>query len=219
MAGNAKRRWATALQDLPNDFQLHGMSNLVITAANQVTEADVVTARLGSRFGRMDLTSQLALLAVEPLAGAFDSIGRDRIAICLAARTGSLSTDVEYWKGRDAAGGPSPTLFTYTLPSAAIGEIAIRHRLTGPNLCFVGHSDNVLPEAAELIRCGEADACVCVYVKAVSTSLAGMIAMPAEATSGAAFLRRGDHGLQEWREFDRDMESICANLRPQLAKK
>lgn len=195
------------------------MDKLFITAASTVTEADLRDARLGSRFGRMDLTSQLALLAVEPLAAGFDSLGRERIAICLAARTSSLSTDVEYWKGRDGAGGPSPTLFTYTLPSAAIGEIAIRHRLTGPNLCFVGRSDNVLPEAAEVIRGGEADACVCVYVKAISTDLAGMITMPAEVTSCAVFLRRGDRGLQEWREFDRDMESICANLRPQLAKK
>jgi len=189
------------------------MTRLFITAASVIAEADLRDARLGPRFGRMDLTSQLALLAVEPLAGSFDALGRDRIAICLAARTSSLSTDVEYWKGRDAAGGPSPTLFTYTLPSAAIGEIAIRHRLTGPNLCFVGRSDDVLPEAADLIRRGEADACVGVYVKAISTDLAGMIRMPAGATSCAALLRQGDRGLQEWREFDRDMESICANLR------
>jgi 3-oxoacyl-(acyl-carrier-protein) synthase len=195
------------------------MDKLFITAASTVTGSDLKDARLGPRFGRMDLTSQLALLAVEPLAGGFDSVGRDRIAICLAARTSSLATDVEYWKGRDSAGGPSPTLFTYTLPSAAIGEIAIRHRLTGPNLCFVGRSDDVLPEAAELIRRGEADACVCVYVKAISTDLAGMISLPAEATSCAALIRRGGHGQREWREFDRDMESFCASLRAQLATK
>ena len=198
---------------------LPAMDKLFITAASAVTESDLHDARLGSRFGRMDLTSQLALLAVERLAGGFDSVGRDRIAICLAARTSSLATDVAYWKGRDSAGGPSPTLFTYTLPSAALGEIAIRHRLTGPNLCFVGNSSDVLPEAAELIRRGEADACVCVYVKAISTSLAGIIALPAEATSCAAFLRRRERGLHELREFDRDMESLCASLRAHLATK
>jgi 3-oxoacyl-(acyl-carrier-protein) synthase len=167
----------------------------------------------------MDQTSQLALLAVEPLARFFDSLDRARIAICLAARASSLSTDVEYWKGREAAGGPSPTLFTYTLPSAAIGEIAIRHRLTGPNLCFVGGSGDVLPEAAEWIRRGEADACVCVCVKAISPDLAGLIAMPTAATSCAALLHRSDRGLPAWREIDRDMESLCANLRPQIATK
>jgi 3-oxoacyl-(acyl-carrier-protein) synthase len=167
----------------------------------------------------MDLTSQLALLAVEPLAGCFEEFARDRIAIVLGARTSSLSTDAEFWKGRAAAGGPSPTLFTYTLPSAAIGELAIRHRLTGPNLCFVGPSQDVLPEAADMIRRGEADGCICVYVKAISPALAGMIAMPAVADAGAAFLQRGESGLQPWREIDRDMEGLCANLRPKISTK
>ena len=189
------------------------MNSLFITAASVIAATDLRDAPLGLRFGRMDLASQLALRAVEPLAGGFDSLGRDRIAIVLAAQASSLSTDVEYWKSRDATGGPSPTLFTYTLPSAAAGEIAIRHRLTGPNLCFVGSGLEVLPEAAELIRRGEADACVCVYVKAISTDLAGIITLPAAATSCAVLLRQCDHGLQEWREIDRDMEQICANLR------
>jgi hypothetical protein len=114
------------------------MNKIVITATSQVTEADLKSARLGARFGRLDLSSQLALLTVESLGIDFGKFSRDRIAICLAAKTGSLSTDFDFWQGRDAVGGPSPTLFAYTLPSAAIGEIAIRHRLTGPNLCFVG---------------------------------------------------------------------------------
>src|ERR1035438_8185933 len=105
------------------------MDKIVITAASQVTETDLPNAQLGARFGRLDLASQLALLAVEKLGVNFEPLRRERIAICLAARAGSLSTDVEFWKGRDALGGPSPTLFAYTLPSAAIGEIAIRHRL------------------------------------------------------------------------------------------
>src|SRR5580692_10117366 len=110
------------------------MDKIIITAKTQVTEADLKSVRLGMRFGRLDLSSQLALMAVESLDLDFGKFSRDRIAICLAARAGSLSTDFVYWQGRDAVGGPSPTLFAYTLPSAAIGEIAIRHRLTGPNL-------------------------------------------------------------------------------------
>ena len=192
------------------------MDNLVITAASTVTGDDVRTARLGPRFGRMDLLSQLALLAVEALGVNFDTQPRERIAICLAAKTGSLSTDAEYWKGRDAVGGLSPTLFTYTLPSAAIGEIAIRHRLTGPNLCFVGGSGDVLPEAAELIRCSEADACLCVFVNVVALALAQLIAIPPAAEACAVFLQRGtpmSASLHELGEFDRDMESLCASLR------
>ncbi len=168
------------------------MSNPFISASNTVTSADVAVARLGPRFGRMDLSSQLALLAVEPFAAHFDSVPRDHIAICLAARAGSLSTDAEYWQGRDAAGGPSPTLFTYTLPSAAIGEIAIRHRLTGPGLCFVGGGDELLAEASDLIRRGEADGCVCVTANVVSLALAEMIAAPPAASASAFFVRRSE---------------------------
>ena len=188
------------------------MDKLVITASNIVNADDVRDARLGTRFGRMDLMSQLALLAVEPLAPQFESIARERIAICLAARTSSLATDVEYWKGRDNTGGPSPTLFTYTLPSAALGEIAIRHRITGPPLCFVGSSEVLLAESAELLRSGEVDAAICVSVNAVSPTLADWLALPNSASACAALLRVGDAAGRPVGEFDRDLEALCHYL-------
>jgi 3-oxoacyl-(acyl-carrier-protein) synthase len=186
------------------------MDNLVVTAASMVTDADVPAARLGQRFGRLDLLSQLALLAVESLGLDFDTLPRERIGICLAARAGSLSTDVEYWNGRDAVGGPSPTLFAYTLPSAAIGEIAIRYRLTGPNLCLVGADAAVLSEASDWIRRGEVDACLCVSCDVVSAAAAEMIQTSAAARACALLLKRGGDGLHLLRENDSDMESVCA---------
>src|SRR5580704_4935212 len=114
------------------------MNKVFIAAASSVIEAGLSSARLGPRAGRLHLQSQMALLAVEELGLDFEALPRERIGVCLVATAGSLATDAEYWKHRDAVGGPSPTLFAYTLPSAAIGEIAIRHRLTGPDLCFVG---------------------------------------------------------------------------------
>ena len=188
------------------------MDNLVITAARRATEADLKLARLGPRFGRLDQTSQLALLAVEMLGVNFEALSRERIAVCLAANAGSLSTDLEFWKGREAVGGPSPTLFAYTLPSAAVGEIAIRHRLTGPNLCFVGDSRDVLPEAAELIERGEAEACVCVYCNVISAAAAGLVQSEPAASACAIFLQCGVGGLAVPGEFDRDMETICAKF-------
>jgi 3-oxoacyl-(acyl-carrier-protein) synthase len=166
------------------------MDKIVITAKSQVTEADLKPARLGTRFGRLDLSSQLALLAVELLGVDFEKFPRERIAICLAARAGSLSTDFDFWQGRDAVGGPSPTLFAYTLPSAAIGEIAIRHRLTGPNLCFVGDDKLLLPEATDLIQRGEADGCVCVFCDVINTAAAKMVEVRPAAGAGAFFLTR-----------------------------
>lgn len=189
------------------------MSNPFILAANSVTSADVAAARLGSRFGRMDLSSQLSLLAVEPFAPHFDAFARDRIGIVIAVRAGSLPTDLTYWNGRHAAGGLSPTLFTYTLPSAAIGEIAIRHRLTGPNLCFVGDSHEVLPEAAELLRHDEADACLAVFTHVISPALTQIIPLPEVAQACAVLIGRNGPGWGALGENRRDMETFCANLR------
>lgn len=191
------------------------MSNAFILATSSVTSADVANARLGTRFGRMDLASQLSLLVVEPFAPHFDALARNRIAIVLAAQTGSLPTDVAFWNARNEPGGLSPTLFTYTLPSAAIGEIAIRHRLTGPNLCFIGGSQDVLPEAAELLRTGEADACVAVFTHIVSPALTKMIPAPEVARAVAVLLSRTGPGGTELGENRRDMEALCATLRPQ----
>jgi 3-oxoacyl-(acyl-carrier-protein) synthase len=189
------------------------MSNAFIIATNAVTSADVAAARLGTRFGRMDLASQLSLLAVEPFAPHFDSIARDRIAIVLAARAGSLPTDVAYWSARNEPGGLSPTLFTYTLPSAAIGEIAIRHRLTGPNLCFVGDGHEVLTEAAGLMQSHEADACVAIFTHVVSPALTQKISLPEAAHAYAVFIGPNGPGLAGLGENRRDMETFCANLR------
>jgi len=190
------------------------MDKLVVAAASVVSEADARAARLGTRFGRLDLASRLALLAVESLRVNFDAQPRDRAGICLATRAGSLPTDIDYWDGRDAPGGPSPTLFAYTLPSAAIGEIAIRHRLTGPSLCMVGENTGALAEAVELMRRGEAEACLCVECNLVTPALAELIQLPPAARAWALFLRRSGEGLRALRENDRDVESLCVLLCP-----
>ena len=184
------------------------MDKIFIAAVSLVTEADVRGARLGTRLGRLDLTSRLALLAVESLGVNFDSQPRDRIGICLAARAGSLATDFDFWRGRDLVGGPSPTLFAYTLPSTAIGEIAIRHRLTGPSLCVVGE-DSILSEGRELIQRGEVEACLCISCNVVTPAIAEMIQAVPAARAGAIFLQRGGDRLRELRENDRDIEALC----------
>jgi len=171
------------------------MNDIIVTSARQVTEADLPSSKLVPRSSRLDLASRLALLAVESLSAKFDTMPRDRIAICLAARAGSLSTDVEYWKGRALAGGPSPTLFAYTLPSAAIGEIAIRHKLTGPNLCFVGGDAELLAEARDLIYRGEAEGCVCVSCNIVIAEAAQLIQSSPVIIASAVFVTAGCEGI------------------------
>ena len=191
------------------------MDKIFIPARASASSDELSAARLGPRFGRLDLCSQLAVLAVEKLGIHFELLPRQRIGICLSARAGSLTTDIEYWKGRDAAGGPSPTLFAYTLPSSALGEIAIRHRITGPNLCFFGDSAGLLEEAGHWIRSGEADGCLCVSCEAVSPAAAEMLRAQPAARSCALFLHNerlqpaSSVGAQLLGENDRDIETLC----------
>jgi 3-oxoacyl-(acyl-carrier-protein) synthase len=185
------------------------MDNVVVSAASTVTDADLATAKMGSRFGRMDLLSQLALLSVESLRIDFETMDRSRIGVCMSVCAGSLATDIEYWKGRKQVGGPSPTLFAYTLPSSAIGEIAIRYRLTGPNLCFVGTDAMLLAEARDFIERNEVEGCVCVACNLITAAASELIRVPPKAQARAAFLTRGTIGLA-LQENHRDMESVCA---------
>jgi 3-oxoacyl-(acyl-carrier-protein) synthase len=184
------------------------MDRIFIIAASQAAQGDLRAAHLGGRFGRMDLASQLALLAVESLGVDFDAQPRDRVGLCLGARAGALAADYEFWRGRGAVGGPSPALFAYTLASAALGEIAIRHRLTGPNLCLLG-GGSVLAEAGDWLRRGEVEACLCVECLVVTPAVGEMISAPPAARACALFLRRGGGG-RPWGENERDMEPLCA---------
>ncbi len=185
------------------------MAKVVVSAASTVTDADLPTAKMGSRFGRMDLLSQLALLSVESLGLHFQALDRSRIGVCMSVSAGSLATDIDYWKGRKDVGGPSPTLFAYTLPSSAIGEIAIRYRLTGPNLCFVGTDAMLLAEARDLIDRNEVDGCLCVVCNAITPAVSELLHVPARALARAAFLSRGTNGFP-LEENHRDIESLCA---------
>jgi 3-oxoacyl-(acyl-carrier-protein) synthase len=185
------------------------MNKLSIAAAASVTEAGLKSARLGQRFGRLDLQSQLSLLAVAELKADYSGFADGRVGILFAAGTGSLSTDVNFWNGRDGVGGPSPTLFAYTLPSAAVGEIAIHFKLTGPDLCLVGDGKELLREAADMISRGETDACICVFCEAVTADCGKVIFAPPAAEAHAVLVRRGE-GILELRDFDRDIKSICA---------
>ena len=164
-------------------------ANISITATSSVTAADLPNARLGQRFGRLDLQSQLSLLAVASLKINLDEFANGRTGIVFAASAGSLSTDVNFWDGRNGVGGPSPTLFAYTLPSAAVGEIAIHFKLTGPDLCFVGDGKNLLPEATDLIARGEVDACVCIFCEAVTESCGKIISATPVAKAEAFFVQ------------------------------
>ncbi len=124
------------------------------------------------RFGRLDPLCKCACAAVE-LTGMAAGGGepRDEMAIVLATQFGCLDTDMAFTRSLGQPGGASPKLFSYTLPSTAIGEIAIRYGIKGPNTCICPGPDTTceaLWEGAELIHAGECRSCLCVAADAVS---------------------------------------------------
>ena len=120
------------------------------------------------RFGRMDPLSRLALLAAELLEARLETwpaAVRENVGVCLQTCWGCLSADVEFLRSA------SPSVFAYTLPSTAIGEICIRYLLKGPVLCLTSSrpdGDLALSEAADWLRQGEAEACLCLSCDAIA---------------------------------------------------
>ncbi|HVM60829.1 MAG TPA: hypothetical protein VMV72_08180 [Verrucomicrobiae bacterium] len=139
------------------------------------------------RFGRMDGLSRLALMAVESLGVEFEN--RDEVGVCLETRYGSLGADRQFLRTL------SPSVFSYTLPSTAVGEICIRHKLRGPVLCLLtesGDGRQALEHGQAWLMSGEATSCLCLCADASGDH-------PAEAA--ALYLRESVKVIGSLREL------------------
>lgn len=135
----------------------------------------MISDKLFDRFGRLDLFSKLALAAVETLQLEIPgkNIRHPDMGISLGSQFGSFEVDVNFMRSKKGAGGGSPILFPYTLPSTAIGEIAIRYRIMGPNTCFLAGTDSgllALWEGIYLVESGEVNSCICVGCDGISVT-------------------------------------------------
>jgi hypothetical protein len=94
------------------------------------------------KFFKMDALSKLCFLAAELLLEA----GKDNsnTALYFANSQSSLNTDVKFEATTVGDGIPSPSLFVYTLPNVALGEICIRHKIYGENIFFIGEKDSAI---------------------------------------------------------------------------
>jgi hypothetical protein len=160
------RAWPAPLSDALRHGELEGLHWSLVSATDP------------SRFARMDFMCRLGLMAAELLDAGFDAMPearRDQIGVCVETFTGSLDTDVRFLRT------PRPSLFAYTLPSTLLGEVCIRYRLKGPVLCLVSpdaSGNQAVAEAAEWLRQGDADACLCLSCEALDRETA--VALPDE---------------------------------------
>ncbi|MBN1306842.1 MAG: hypothetical protein JXA18_02925 [Chitinispirillaceae bacterium] len=88
-------------------------------------------------FGKLALPDKLAFSASSLALRGNAPINPENTGIFLGIPRGSLSTDLLY-RESIRGGTPSPALFSATLPSSAVTDIAIYHRIKGPDVVFAG---------------------------------------------------------------------------------
>lgn len=93
------------------------------------------------KFHKMDPLSKLAMLTAEILLKdqLSETTDRSRIGLLLFNRNSSIDADTEHQQLISDIENPlpSPAIFVYTLPNIMLGEISIRHKITGENMCLI----------------------------------------------------------------------------------
>lgn len=94
--------------------------------------------RPNMKFFKMDNLCKLGYVGAEFL---LDGVGLrpGRTAIVLANRSASLDSDCRHRDVIAQSDSASPAVFVYTLPNVVMGEICIRHKITGENSFFIVH--------------------------------------------------------------------------------
>ncbi len=143
-------------------------------------------------FRRLDRPCRALVLAAEAagLSSALPEDARDATAIVVETASGSLDTDLRFARSLQD-GLVVGSLFPYTLASASLGEVALRHRLRGPAICLSireGEEGEALREAGRLLEDGDARFALACCVESVSearpgssSGLRAMVALLAEA--------------------------------------
>ena len=90
------------------------------------------------KFHKMDKLSKLGVLTSELMFRNSDIHSRfssEEIAVILCNSHSSIESDINYINSTNSI--PSPSLFVYTLPNIALGEICIRNNFKGENAFFI----------------------------------------------------------------------------------
>lgn len=124
------------------------------------------------KFHKMDLQCKLGFICTEfALQGTGFIAGNDltKTAIVLSNAASSLETDRQYQHSIDDKSNyfPSPAVFVYTLPNIVIGELAIRHKITGENAFFVSGTfdPDLLVNYTESLFQNGSQAAICGWVE------------------------------------------------------
>jgi hypothetical protein len=142
----------------------------------QDVRRDQVLSKPYVNFGKLMLPDKLAFCAASAVLSNCEPANPETTAITLGICAGSLSTDLRYMESV-LAGFPSPAIFSATLPSSAIADVAIYFGIKGPNRVVAGNSGSglaALELACTILACGKASAALWLCVNAVEPQDAGI---------------------------------------------
>jgi len=123
------------------------------------------------KFYKMDEISKLFFLGVEQLlkSGKWPSRDGNTTAIVAGTTDGCLESDKRHLA--NITNHPnlpaSPATFVYTLPNIMLGEVCIRHRITGENTCVItqNNDSDFINHYAEILLTDEGtEFCIAGYV-------------------------------------------------------
>jgi hypothetical protein len=117
-------------------------------------------------FGKLSLPDRLAFAASSIALAPGGTAPLAACGMCLASEYGSFSTDLRYQESI-AAGFPSPAIFSSTLPSSAISDVAIYYGIKGPNRVLCG-PDAIVDVFACASRLIAHEKCACALVIVLS---------------------------------------------------
>ncbi|MFG0316716.1 MAG: beta-ketoacyl synthase N-terminal-like domain-containing protein [Planctomycetota bacterium JB042] len=127
-------------------------------------------------FRRLDPMSRALLVAAEAagMGGVLPESVREETALIVGSVLGSLDADLRFQASLAPGREPEAARFPYTLPSTAVGELAMRHGLRGPSLFLSLDDDPDEPfaEARLRVEAGEVPAAVAARVEAVGEEVA-----------------------------------------------
>lgn len=117
------------------------------------------------KFHKMDRFCQLGFLTALPIVPTRGSYEPKKTGLLLASKSGSYFTDQHYYARVFSAERItySPAQFTYTLPSAVLGELSIQHNFQGENYFLLQSEqsfDLIKDYAKSLFHDQKLDACL-----------------------------------------------------------
>jgi hypothetical protein len=135
------------------------------------------------KFFKMDNLSKLGFLAAEILLGkcfSGKSFVPEDTGIVIANSSSSLDTDFTYFDSiKDSSNYfPSPSVFVYTLPNIMIGEICIRHKITGESAFFISEKfdpEFIFNNVKSLFEMKKVQQCITGWVELMDNSYEAML--------------------------------------------